>query len=325
MPILPFRPVKVADDMIVRLSNYFFYTDFGIRFNGVQQQKYGRRYVCTGTPGTGFIERESESHSYRDFVRNTFRSQKANYWKLFLNKQPSFDNEIKKARRALDETSDPLKHRILDSYINALTVAADEERIERIQRAIKDKMGHRHHNKFYVSVLSHYKHKVSQLEKDMLSVELNIKNICTAEQYAAYKEMVEAFIEMAACRRTWNNGIQGHNKYEQVFFDLGVFDFIFSETFLPIIRTAEGVTYYLLPTHMLVVRSTTDFDVVPLKEVTVVCQEMAIQESIEALNSSLGDAASMMRMPGFNQTWYFNHVRAIVAFVAAYDKLKSLQ
>ena len=153
MTLLPFKLKKVADGLNVRVSNHFHYTDFGVTDSRVQNH-YGRRYVCTGTPGTGFIERESESHSYREFVRGHFRNQRPKYWNLFFNREPDFDREITRARAALDQTTDPMKRNILDAYVNALSVAAVEEEIERIQRGIKDRIGHHDHKKYYVSVNS---------------------------------------------------------------------------------------------------------------------------------------------------------------------------
>ena len=46
---------------------------------------------------------------------------------------------------------------------------------------------------------------------------------------------------------------------------------------------------------------------------------------MEVISSRLGDAASMIRIPEYNETWYFNHVRPIMRFVGAYDELQSKQ
>ena len=72
-------------------------------------------------------------------------------------------------------------------------------------------------------------------------------------------------------------------------------------------------------------RSTVDFDLVPIKGLTVVCQELAIEETVEVISSRLGDAASMVRIPEMDLTWYFNHVRPVMHFIGAYDHLRELQ
>ena len=175
----------------VRVSNHFYYNDFGIRDSG-EMRYSGRRYVMTGTPGTGFIERESESHSYHQFVRRLLALQKPNYWRMLLGKEPSFARELSLANKALMNASDPRIREMLECYVNALTIGRKQEYMERVVRGIKDKMGHRS-NKFMVSVMSHYKNKIRQLENDMESVIWHVKDHCSAETYEAYCEMVEAF------------------------------------------------------------------------------------------------------------------------------------
>lgn len=315
--------MRVTQGLTVYVSNQFYYSDFGVRESS-DESAYGRRYLCDGTPGTGFIERNSESHSYHEFVRERVAAQHPTYWKMLLGREPDYEREQKRARQALSEATDPLKRQILDSYVNALAVGRVEEQLERIIRGIKKKMGH-HHNKFMISVISHHKHKIKQLEHDMMSVQFNVKDMCSSEVYEAWLEVVEAFHKVAACRRTWHHNESKSMKFQQVFFDFGIFDFIHADSFLPIMRDSNGVHYYLLPTCLIAARSSVDFDVHPLKDLAIVCQEMAIEETVETLTSYLGDAASMLRVPALGQTWYFNHVTPIMHFVGAYDHLKSLQ
>lgn len=323
MTIIPFKRVKVTEGLYIRLSKHFYYTDFGVRSDS--EKRYGgRRYVNTGVPGTGFIERDSESHSYREFVRKYLLRQKPSYWRLLFGMEPNYKRETERAKKALLMADDDMKRRILEAYENALAIGRTEERLERVVRGIKDKIGHRS-NKFLVSVLSHYKNKIHQLEHDMDAVELHLKDMCTPEQYEAYMKMVEQFVAVAGCRRIWHLNENRKEKYVQVFFDLGVFDFMRSESYIPMLRDSVGTVFYLLPTCIIVARDTVDFDIVPIKGLTVVCQELAIEETVEVASSRLGDAASMIRIPELNQTWYFNHVRPIMHFVGAYDELVALQ
>ena len=44
---------------------------------------------------------------------------------------------------------------------------------------------------------------------------------------------------------------------------------------------------------------------------------------MDVISSRLGDAASMVRIPELNLTWYFNHVRPIMHFVGAYEELQA--
>ena len=322
MKILPKKRVRVSEGLYVWISNHFTYSDFGVRDSG-EMRYYGRRYINLGSPGTGFIERESESHSYHEFVRDAIAKQKPSYWKMVTGREPDFKREIAAVEQAL-EGAEGLRRRILDAYLNALRIHRTEERMERIVRGIKDKIGH-HSNKYLVSVMSHFKNKIAQLSHDMDSVEVHVSSLCSPEQYAAYLEMVEAFTHVASCRRVWHYNEAKRAKYNSVFFDLGIFDFIRSESYLPLMRDSHGTLYYLLPQEMLVVRSSVDFDVVPYSSLSIVSQELAVEEPIEMLSSRLGDAASMIRIPELDLTFYFNHVRAVLLFEEAWNRLKECQ
>lgn len=321
MPILPFKRVKVSEGLHVRISNHFYYTDFGVRGRS-DMYAYGRRYVPSNVPGTGFFERESDSHSYRAFVRECFAKEYPNsYLRMLLGREPSFDRELKRVATALDHCDDERKRPILECYHNALTTARTEERVERIIRGVKDKMGHRS-NKYMVSVLSHYKSKVAKLDKEIASLEYNVGDHCSEETYRAYGEMVEAFAKVASGRRTWHYNENNKEHYPQVFFDMGVFDFIRSKYFLPVMRDSNGVHYYILPDSVIVARSTVDFDIVPLKGMAFVFQDLSIEEPVEAISSRLGDAASLVKIPALNLTFYFNHVRPVIYFIEKMDALR---
>ena len=321
MTIFPYKMVKVTEGMHVKVSNHFYYSDFGARAAG-EQRYTGRRFVMEDTPGTGFIERESDSHTYRQFVRKKIAVQRPRYWRLLLGKEPSFDRELQRVSTAMDHNSDPRKRLILESYQNALAIARTEERLQRIIRGIKDRIGHKS-NKFFVSVLSHYKNKASHLSEDMRSVQLDVRSLCSPETYAAYVDMVDAFVQMANCRRIWHYNERVKSRFAQVYFDLGVFDFIHSETYLPLMRDSVGRHFYILPDSVIVAHSAVDFEVVPLAELSIIMQELSVEEPVEVLSTRLGDAASMIKIPRFDISFYFNHVRPIVHFIDALDRLKA--
>ena len=54
----------------------------------------------------------------------------------------------------------------------------------------------------------------------------------------------------------------------------------------------------------------------------MVFQRLAIEEPTEILSSRLGDAASMLHIPGLDLTFYFNHVRNIEAFALAFEQMQ---
>ena len=321
MKIFPYKRKKVADNLYVRVSNHFYYSDFGVRDYGEGGQ-YGRRYVCTGTPGTGFIERDSESQSYHEFVRKQMCNRPPSYWNMLLEKEPDYNRELVCANEMMRTTTDLRKRELFECYTNALTIGRHEEEMQRAIVGVKKKMG-RHHNKYMVSIISHYKRKITQLEHDMLAVEYHVKEHYSPETYEAYTIMTDAFRKMSTrCRRIWHHNGNGEGRFTQVFFDMGVFDFIRNEDYLPLMRDSQGVCYYILPDTVIVARSSIDFDLVPLKTLTVVYQESSIAETTEILSSTIGDVACMMLIPELNLTFYFNHAHVVVDFVKTVDNLK---
>ncbi len=323
MTLFPYKRRKIGERLIIRVSNHFCYSDFGVRDPDIPSH-YGHRFVCSGTPGSGFFERESNSRSYHEFVRGHRSVRRPSYLDLLFNREPNYEHELKLAVAALHAESDPRKHELLECYVNALTIGRMEEEDQRLMRGVKEKMK-RHRGRHLSSIVSHYKHKISQLERDMDSVEYHLKNHYSDEILSVYAEMVEAYGRMInRCRRVWHQNEKMSDNFAQVFFDLGVFDFIRSKTFLPLMRDSNGVNYYFLPDVVIVARSSVDFDLVPLKNLTMVYQETAIEETTELLSSRLGGAACMMLIPGLDLTFYFNHARVVIDFVRSVDKLKSV-
>lgn len=320
MPLLPYKRVKIAEGVRIKLSQHFYYTEFGVR--DAEERRYtGNRYVNTGTPGTGFIERDIDSHGYHEFVRRYTEKQVPSYWRMLMGREPSYDREIARARAALVAAKEPMRRKILDAYVNALVVGKREEKTERVVRGVKDKIGHRS-NKFLVSVLSHYKKRIVHMEREMSAAELHVRDLCTEEQYEAYKVFVEAFSKLAESRRVWHYNERAKLRYVQVFFDMGIFDFIRSETFLPVMRDSLGREFYLLPTHMVVAKSSTDFECVPMKDVELVSQELSVDESIDDIDQRVADMASMIRLPGYDVVWYFSHVKPVMRVAEALEELK---
>jgi hypothetical protein len=171
--------------------------------------------------------------------------------------------------------------------------------------------------------MSHYRNKISQVTHDIRAAEYRVEEHCSSEPDEAYSRVVAAFSHVASCRRVWHYNDNRRERYMHVFFDMGIFDYIYNEGMLPLMRDSEGVRYYLLPDAVIVARGSLDFDIVPIKNMTIVSQELAIEEPTENLLTRIGDAASMIKIPELNLNFYFNHVHAIIDFVEAVDRLKA--
>ncbi len=322
MKLIPYKRARVTQDYYIWVTNHYIYSDFGVRESSEMRHK-GRRYISPYTPGTGFFEHDSDSHSYHQFIRKYVLMEQPSYWRMLTGKEPDYDKELQHARKALSVNTDDNKRDILESYINSLSVGSSAQKLERVVRSVRKLMHHHHHNKTYVSIASHYKSRLRTISHDMSAVEYRLDDRYPTEVMEAYYNVVEAFIPVSKCRRIWHLDESDKHHFKQVFFDLGVFDFIrCNEGFLPLMRDSKGVNYYILPDSIIVARGSLDFDVVPIKDMTIVSQELAIEEAIEVVSSQLGDAASMIRIPDLNLTFYFNHYHVIQSFVEALNKLQ---
>ena len=253
------KHMLVADGMRLPVSRRFCYTTFGVRGRYDNIARTGN-YICSGTPGTGFFARSSDSHSYRKFVNDKRKKLDGNLFTRIFLIGPSFEKEHKLIEAAFEHTEDKNVRRVLDSYQNVIALARKEEELQRIVRAVKDKIGN-HPRKHLVSVLSHYKSSIATLEHDVKSVQINVTKDFDEQKLASWNKVIEAFHELIECRRIWSvyneNGLEA---YEQVFFDMGIFDFIQSKYDTPVMRDYRGIHYYIYPKGIIVARSTVDFD-----------------------------------------------------------------
>ena len=261
------KRMTVAEGLRLPVSRHFHYSTFGVLGRYDHRAHLGGMFVCEGQPGTGFFIRNTESHSYRRFVDAARAKNKQSFMTLLLGKEPNFDKERKRVVEVIESTDNADVKRILVSYENVIGLAKDEEQLQRIVRAIKDKMGN-HPNKSLVSVLTHYKSSIAGLERDVRVSQLNYSKHMSEEEVASWTKVVEAFNLIVDSRRVWSVFLDdGNPSYQQVFFDLGIFDYIQSPGDTPVMRDYRGLHYYLLPDGMIVSRSSVDFDFYKWKDV----------------------------------------------------------
>lgn len=263
------KRMTVADGLRLPVSRHFYYSTFGVRGRYSTSHNVGGLFICEGKPGTGFFVRNTESHSYRRFVTACRKKNEQNFFTLLLGKEPNFDKEYSLVDKAFASIDDEKKRAILSSYQNMLGLAKEEELLQRIVRAVKDKMGHKP-NKRLVSVLTHYKSSIASLERDARSAQMNYANMMNEEQAAEWNKVVETFHLLVESRRVWSvfseNGIPA---YQQVFFDMGIFDYIQSPGDTPVMRDHKGIHYYLYPDGVIKANSSVDFNFIEWKNINV--------------------------------------------------------
>lgn len=260
------KRVTVADGLKVRVNPHFFYSTFGVRGRYDTVTKTGL-YVPSPHPGTGFFSHPSDSSSYRYFVRAQRQLIKQNFWTLLFKKEPSFAKEEKAVEMALSEAKG-LKRNMLSQYHGALLIAKEAEMVDRYTSAIKERIHKKHSSKYLVSILSHYKSRYATLQHNIKLAQGNILDVLSDEQRDLWAQTVNGFDKLVEARRVWHVvNHDGTESYCQVFFDLGIFNFVQSPYDTPVMRDSEGIHYYIYPTAVVRARSNVDFDIFNLDEV----------------------------------------------------------
>lgn len=282
----------VAKGLTVWVSNHYCPTLFGIRGHYESSYKSGQ-YVECGSPGTGFFIRTSSSHSYKSFCAAEKAKLSQKYWDMVRGKEFSFDKEITRANEALRATDNEIKARILEAYVNVLPLAKEAEEGERIIAGIKE-LGHKRHKltTYQTHVMSSYKSRIARLGHDVRDIQLSIPKLCSDDRYNKFAEVVIAFTEVASSHRIWHSkdSYEGlESAFEQVYFDLGIFNFIQAPLMTPMMRDSVGQYHFLYPDFWVASRSATDFDVYDLKDLTFLFREVPYEMISNMVLSSYAD------------------------------------
>ena len=342
------KRMLVAEGLHLPVSRHFYYSYFGVRGRYDTVNKTGI-YINGDTPGTGFFARETDSHSYRRFIAAVRKGQKQNFWTLLLRKEFDFEREIEKLGKLIEDGKDTNRRTILDQYLNALLLAKEENLLQRVVRAVKDKMGHRP-NKTLTSILSHYKSRIATLQHEVKSAQININEFMSGEALAEWGHVVEEFGKLVDSRRLWHVEYDGSRcYYHQVFFDMGIFDFVQSPFDTPVMRDSSGTHYYLYPMGLIKAQSSVDFEMIPIEDLNLEYGVVDLntlenrpdfygarkkgkkkgshrRQAADPLSTLYGTSRSMvvgqLTISNLNLTFYCNHTGPVQDFVKAFNDFK---
>ena len=278
MKLLPKSRKRVARGLSVWVSNHYCPTLFGIQGKYESSYKSGQ-YVESGSPGTGFFVRNSSSRTYKAFCKNERQKLLPTYWDMVMNKEFSFDRELARVEAAQNEAGiDKWRAMILESYVNVLPMAKEAEEAERIVEGIKE-LSHRRHrlSSYQTHVMSSFKSKIARLGHDVRSIQLHVPDMCSEERYQHFGAVVVAFSQVAASHRIWSvranySGLE--SSFMQVYFDLGIFNYIQAPLMTPMMRDAEGYRYFFYPEFVVKSKDAVDFSVHSLKELNFLFREV---------------------------------------------------
>ena len=277
MKLLPKYRKTIAKGLTVWVSNHYCPTLFGIRGHYESSYKSGQ-YVECGAPGTGFFVRNSSSHSYKNFCKEERAKLLPQYKNMVQGKEFSFEKEIERVTKAKEENTNPIRDMILESYLNVLPLAKETEEAERYVNGIKELSHHRHHLTSYQShVMSGIKSKIARLGHDVRDIQLYIPKLCGEELYQQFAEVAKQFTQVASSHRIWSvrenyEGLEA--AFTQVYFDLGIFNFIQAPLMTPMMRDAEGRKIFFYPEFVIRAKDSVDFEVFEMKSLTFLFREV---------------------------------------------------
>ena len=277
MKLLPKYRKTIAKGLTVWVSNHYCPTLFGIRGHYESSYKSGQ-YVECGAPGTGFFVRNSSSHSYKNFCKEERAKLVPQYKNMVQGKEFSFEKEIERVTKAKEENTDPIRDMILESYLNVLPLAKEAEEAERYVNGIKELSHHRHHLTSYQShVMSGIKSRIARLGHDVRDIQLYIPKLCGEELYQQFAEVAKQFTQVASSHRIWSvrenyEGLEA--AFTQVYFDLGIFNFIQAPLMTPMMRDAEGRKIFFYPEFVIRAKDSVDFEVFEMKSLTFLFREV---------------------------------------------------
>ncbi len=277
MKLLPKYRKTIAKGLTVWVSNHYCPTLFGIRGHYESSYKSGQ-YVECGAPGTGFFVRNSSSHSYKNFCKEERAKLVPQYKNMVQGKEFSFEKEIERVTKAKEGNTNPIRDMILESYLNVLPLAKEAEEAERYVNGIKELSHHRHHLTSYQShVMSGIKSKIARLGHDVRDIQLYIPKLCGEELYQQFAEVAKQFTQVASSHRIWSvrenyEGLEA--AFTQVYFDLGIFNFIQAPLMTPMMRDAEGRKIFFYPEFVIRAKDSVDFEVFEMKSLTFLFREV---------------------------------------------------
>lgn len=277
MKLLPKYRKTIAKGLTVWVSNHYCPTLFGIRGHYESSYKSGQ-YVECGAPGTGFFVRNSSSHSYKNFCKEERAKLLPQYKNMVQGKEFSFEKEIERVTKAKEENTNPIRDMILESYLNVLPLAKEAEEAERYVNGIKELSHHRHHLTSYQShVMSGIKSRIARLGHDVRDIQLYIPKLCGEELYQQFADVAKQFTQVASSHRIWSvresyEGLEA--AFTQVYFDLGIFNFIQAPLMTPMMRDAEGRKIFFYPEFVIRAKDSVDFEVFEMKSLTFLFREV---------------------------------------------------
>ncbi len=172
----------------------------------------------------------------------------------------SYKREIRNTQKVIDSLPVKSKERhILKAYLLSLNIAEQIDQqnqiLEQLKKATTEKEA---------SAIPDVEKKLGELDDELRKVQYNADEGLTEEQKHCFEQFCNDFETLSTSDKIWY--VTGSNSTgvlrEETTFELGVFDYIYSEFDIPVINIPKStVKFYFYPQFILRVESTTKFSV----------------------------------------------------------------
>lgn len=204
----------------------------------------------------------------------------------------SYKREKRNAQRVIDSLPIKSKERqILKAYVLSLNIAEQIEQQNQILEQLKKGMTEKEKN-----AVPEVENKIEELEAELRKEQYNADEDLTEEQKQCFENFCDEFDTLTTSDKIWF--VTGSNSTgvfrEEAKFELGVFDYIYSEFDVPVINIPKTtVKFYFYPQFILRAESTTKFSVYSWEKVEL---QATTQYFVEKDNIyGMGDADLIKR------------------------------
>lgn len=172
----------------------------------------------------------------------------------------SYKREKRNTQKVIDTLPIKSKERhILKAYLLSLNIAEQIDQQNQILEQLKKATAEKE-----TSVIPDVEKKLGELDDELRKVQYNADEGLTEEQKQCFEQFCNDFETLSTSDKIWY--VTGSNSTgvlrEETTFELGVFDYIYSEFDIPVINIPKStVKFYFYPQFILRVESTTKFSV----------------------------------------------------------------
>jgi len=187
----------------------------------------------------------------------------------YLGYLDKLSQECSSVEKAM-ESAEGVKLEILKSYRNCLEIEKEIAEVEAILATLQESFNTSKHK----DAINLYSDKIENLNCKLMDARFKIDYLDEVGSYK-YRSLCECFEILFTGARFWDistyeNPFSGH-KWVPANFMTGIFDYIISESYPPLIKTTSKGFLLIYSECMVLARTSTDFDIYPLSEVHMEC------------------------------------------------------